>query len=165
MSAAALSPRSIRRRRRGLILGLTVLMGAVAALPAIPWLMGIVTNAKSSYTAEIPAENRGTYVVTPDGVTQLYSWSILLDQMPADAPVLERADVDMFAVVQKQFDRLSNYRLIHLADDAEIPLRLVSERGMQLLLRPERLAAGAYLFVVPSDSMFGGSTYQYFRIR
>ena len=145
--------------------GLAALMGAVAALPVIPWLMGIVTNVKSSYTATLPTENRGSYLMTDQGVMELYPWYVEPDDFPTDAPVLAASSVHTIGIIQKQFDVPENYQLISLSNGAQIPWRSFDQSNGELILNPGTLDPGQYELVVPEDSMFGGSTEQFFVLK
>ena len=82
LSADTLRQRRRRIARLGVVTGATLLLGAVATLPLLPWPMGIVTDAQHVYIEEVPAENRGTYLVTEQGVMQLYTWRIEPSQFP-----------------------------------------------------------------------------------
>jgi hypothetical protein len=167
---AALSSTAIVRRRRlvtraGVGVGVTALLGSIAILPALPWVMGIVTDAQHVYAAEVPRENRGAYLVTDRGVMQLYTWYVEPDGFPRDAPTLREGSVGEIAVVQKAFDVQDRYQLIDLTDDRSVTWASTSTDGMQLTLRPDgALAAAEYVLVVPLDGMFGGQSWHYFRI-
>jgi hypothetical protein len=146
-------------------LGVIGLLGAVAILPALPWLMGIVTDARHSYTADVPAENRGAYLVTSDGAMQLFAWYVDLDAFPSDAPTLQQGAVSAFAVVQKQHAAVDDYRLLRLSNGQRIPWADSSEDGMKLVLVPSvALQPDEYELIAPTDSMFGGVTRHFFRI-
>jgi hypothetical protein len=166
----ALSPTAIVRRRRlvtraGVGMGMIALLGSIAILPALPWIMGIVTDARHVYTAEVPADNRGAYLVTDRGVMQLFTWYVEPDEFPRDAPTLPVGSVREIAVVQKAFDDQDRYQLIDLTDNRSVAWSSSSRDGMRLTLRLEgSLAAAEYLLVVPQDGMFGGQSWHYFRI-
>lgn len=165
----SLSELHLRRRR---VVRISVgssagaLLGAVAVLPILPWPMGIVTDARSSVTAQLPAQNRGTYLITRGGAMQLYAWYTELDAVPLDAPTLSRSTVLAVAAVQKQFDDPAHYRLYQLPAGNVIPWRSVARSDHTLrLIPPTPLPRGDYLLTVPSDGMFGGHTSHYFRLR
>jgi hypothetical protein len=166
----ALSPTAIVRRRRlvthaGVGMGVTALLGSVAILPALPWAMGIVSDAQHVYAAAIPADNRGAYLVTDRGVMQLFTWYVQPDGFPRDAPTLPLGSVREIAVVQKVFDDPDRYQLIDLTANRSVALASGSRDGMRLTFRPVgALAAAEYLLVVPLDGMFGGQSWHYFRI-
>jgi hypothetical protein len=169
-TAPALTAAVIRRRRRiltraGVGLGVTGLLGSVAILPALPWVMGIVTDAQHVYTAEVPHENRGAYLVTDRGVMQLFTWYVQPEGFPRDAPTLSAGSVREIAVVQKVFDEQNRYQLIDLTANRSVAFGSSSRDGMRLTLRPEGgLVPAEYLLVVPLDGMFGGQSWHYFRI-
>ncbi|MDQ6905224.1 MAG: hypothetical protein M3176_00200 [Chloroflexota bacterium] len=166
-----LIPSMLRRRRRrvtitGVGLGAGTLLGAVAILPALPWMMGIVTDVKYSYTETVPAENKGAYLMTTQGVMQLYPWYVEPPTFPRDVPTLDAASVQAIALVEKQFDDLGKYHLYNLTTKEYIALSGTQRQTMHLTLNPEgRLAPGDYEFIAPTDGMFGGVTWQYFRVR
>ena len=146
-------------------IGATALLGAVAILPILPWVMGIVTDAKHVYTPTVPTDNRGAYLVTDDGVMQLFTWHIQPDAFPTDAPTLEPGSIRAATVVQKQFAERDSYQLLNLTTGQEIDWASSAVDRMQLTLRPEgELPPGEYLFIVPSDGMFGGNSLHYFRL-
>jgi hypothetical protein len=169
-ATSTLSPTAIVRRRRlvtraGVGMGVTALLGSVAILPALPWVMGIVTDARHVYAAEVPLENRGAYLVTDQGVMQLFTWYVEPDGFPGDAPTLAEGSVREIAVVQKAFDDQDRYQLIDLTDNRTVSWSTSSKDGMRLTLVPEAaLAAADYLLVIPLDGMFGGQAWHYFRI-
>jgi hypothetical protein len=168
--APALSPTAIVRRRRlvtraGVGMGVTALLGSVAILPALPWVMGIVTDARHVYAAEVPRDNRGAYLVTDRGVMQLYTWYVEPDGFPGDAPTLPAGSIREIAVVQKAFDDQDRYQLIDLTANRPVAWASSSTDGMRLTLRPvAALAADEYLLVIPLDGMFGGQSWHYFRV-
>ncbi|MEA2623737.1 MAG: hypothetical protein QOH61_2647 [Chloroflexota bacterium] len=165
-----LSSGAVARRRRlvtrvGVGVGATALLGSIAILPALPWVMGIVTDARHVYAAEVPQDNRGAYLVTDQGVMQLFTWYVQPDEFPRDAPTLPQGSVREIAVVQKLFDDQSRYQLIDLTTNRLIALASGSKVGMRWTMRPDAdLAAAEYLLVVPLDGMFGGQTWHYFRV-
>jgi hypothetical protein len=169
-SGPALSPSAIVRRRRlvtraGVGIGVAALLGSIAILPALPWIMGIVTDARHVYAAELPRDNRGAYLVTDRGVMQLFTWYVQPDGFPRDAPTLPEGSVREIAVVQKAFDDQDRYQLIDLTANRSVAWASSSRDGLRLTLRPDgALAAAEYVLVVPLDGMFGGQSWHYFRI-
>lgn len=162
---ADLASRRWRVARLGVGLATGGLLGTVALLPAVPWAMGIVGDVQHVYTEAVPAENRGAYLVTERGVVQLYSWSVEPPSFPADAPTLEAVGLRELVVVSKQFEAADRYRLYEVGG-GRIDWTRASTSGTQLTLRPARaLGPGAYQLVVPTDSMYGGYTWQYFRLQ
>ena len=152
-------------RRLGIGVGVGVLLGSVAILPILPWVMGIVTDARHVYTDTVPIDNRGAYLVTGKGVMQLFTWHVQPDRFPADAPTLEAGSIEAATVVQKQFDEPDNYQLLNLTTGEQVEWASSATDRMQLTLRPAaELPPGDYKFIVPSDGMFGGNSLHYFRL-
>lgn len=164
-AAGALARRRRLMRRVGVGIGATVLLGSIAILPILPWVMGIVTDARHVYTATVPPDNRGAYLVTDDGVMQLFTWHVQPEGFPADAPTLELGSVRAATIVQKQFAEPDSYRLLNLATGQPVEWASSAAEGMHLTLRPAgELPRGEYMLIVPSDGMFGGNTLHYFRL-
>ena len=152
-------------RRLGIGAGAAVLLGSVAILPMLPWVMGIVTDAKHVYTDTVPTDNRGAYLITTEGVMQLFTWHVQPEGFPTDAPTLDAGSITAATVVQKQFDDADSYRLLNLTTGRQVEWASSERDGMHLTLRPaSQLAPGAYLLIVPSDGMFGGNTLHYFML-
>jgi len=152
-------------RRLGIGAGAAVLLGSVAILPMLPWVMGIVTDARHVYTATVPTDNRGAYLVTDDGVMQLFAWHIQPEAFPSDAPTLDLGSIRVATVVQKQFSEVDSYQLLNLTTGQSVDWASSAVDGMQLTLRPAGdLPPGEYVFIVPSDGMFGGNSLHYFRL-
>jgi hypothetical protein len=164
-AAAALDRRRRRIARTGVVIGATFLLGAVASLPLMPWPMGIVTDAQHVYIDAVPAENKGAYLVSEDGVMQLYTWRVEPADFPGDAPTLASGTIDAVAIVQKQYDPPADYLLYDLTTDRAVPWQQGAEQDGRLVLQPPALSAGDYMLVVPTDSMFGGKTWHYFHLR
>jgi hypothetical protein len=137
----------------------------VVILPLLPWSMGIVTDVKHVFITDVPQENRGAYLVTDQGIMQLYTWRVEPSTFPGDAPTLDREAVTSVAIVQKQFDAAQNYRLYNLTADRRVTWQSASSDELQLYLEVDTLEAGDYMLVVPTDSMFGGKTWHYFRLQ
>ena len=169
-AARPLTRREIARRRLrlagiGIGAGVSTVTLAIVSLPILPWTMGIVGDVQHVYTAELPAENRGAYLLTDDGVMQLYTWYVQPEEMPDDAPTLEAGRVHGIGVVQKAFSAPDDYQLYELDTGQRVPLGRAAEDGLQMRIDLGRtLAAGSYMLRVPLDSMFGGSSWHYFRI-
>lgn len=168
---SVLSPSLLARRRRTIVrvgvgLGATTLFSLVIALPILPWTMGIVTAAKHVYIASVPASNPGAYLVTRQGVMELFAWYVEPPTFPSDAPDLFAGDVREVVVVQKQFDPPDRYRLYRFDDHTAITWRSAIRHGEQLTLVPAvPLRAGSYVLLRPTDSMYGGETFHYFRLK
>jgi|GEM_PF-125587 len=163
------TPESLAHRRKrvttwGVGFGVVTLLGLVASLPVLPWTMGIVTSAKHVYIDQVPEENRGFYLLTDQGVMQIFTWNLEPGEFPNDAPSLEAHSIRSMAVVQKLFDQPENYRLYNLTEDHQIPWQSTHSHGMQLYFQPQSLSPGEYMFVAPTDSMYGGKTWHYFRL-
>ncbi len=169
-AAAPLPRREMARRRLrfagiGIGAGISTVTLAIVSLPILPWTMGIVGDVQHVYTAELPAENRGAYLLTDDGVMQLYTWYVQPEEMPADAPTLDASRVHGIAVVQKAFSAPDEYQLYDLGSGARVPLGRATEDGLQMRIElGTQLAPGSYMLRVPLDSMFGGSSWHYFSI-
>ncbi len=169
-AAAPLQRREIARRRMrvagiGIGAGVSTVTLAIVSLPILPWTMGIVGDVQHVYTATLPAENRGAYLLTDDGVMQLYTWYVQPEGLPEDAPALDGDRVHGIGVVQKAFSALDEYQLYDLDSGKRVPLGRATEDGMQMRIELARtLAPGSYMLRVPLDSMFGGSSWHYFRI-
>lgn len=152
-----------RRRFAAIFVGM---FGAVAVLPALPWLMGIVGDVRHSYTPTVPAENKGAYLVTGDGAMELFAWDIDPGDFPRDAPTLDARKVDQIVVVQRAFDAVDRYVLYDLDAHRRVPWANTGVDGNELRLRwAGTLDAGRYLLLAPTDSSFGGVRRHYFRIR
>lgn len=166
MTAASVTRiRPARLRRYSIAGGIVFLLGSVAVLPLLPWFMGIVTDVRHSYTATLPEENRGAYLITDEGVMQVFTWRIDPVRFPEDAAVLPEGAIEQIAVVQKRFDPPENHRLYRDNDREPIPWADSKQDGTQLLLTPaEPLGPGRYELTVPTDSMYGGFTRHFFRI-
>ena len=161
---AAITLRRKRVTRWGVWGGVLLLFGLVLSLPILPWTMGIVTNAKHTYIAQLPTENKGAYLMTDQGVMQLFTWYVEPEEFPVDAPVLAAGSVQAVAVVQKQFDQPENYQLYSLTEQRLIAWKSFQTQGTQLILTPGPLAPGEYELVVPTDSMFGGTSEHFFAL-
>ncbi len=145
------------------IVGVLIIFGALVSLSIMPWAMGIVGNVKHVYIPTLPTDNDGAYLMTNQGVMQLYSWYIEPDDFPSDAPTLQAANVHSVAVVLKQFDVPEHYVLMNGTTGEQIRWGSVSKKGTEMILTPlNPLAAGEYELIAPTDGMFGGDTYHYF---
>lgn len=170
-SAAPLDGASLRRFRLRLVkwtVGGTaaLLTAAMLILPLLPWTMGIVRETRPSLTATLPARNRGAYLLTASGAMQLYPWLVRPASLPSDAPLLPGSAVREIATVQRAVDRLEKYQLYALSTGTLVRWTRTVAEGSTLHLTPPRpLASGGYMLVVPSDGMFGGQSWHYFRIR
>lgn len=136
----------------------------MASLPFLPFPMGIVAEAQHVYIDEIPAENRGAYVTTDDGVMQLFTWRVEPTEFPTDAPAFDPERIRSIAIVLKVFDPPENYMLYEYDTSHRVRWLRTDEVDGHLLLVPPRLSPGRYMLVVPTDSMYGGSTRHYFSI-
>ncbi len=164
--AAQQSWPSTRRRRIDAIAtvtGAVIIFGALISLSILPWVMGIVTNVKHVYTSTLPTDNEGAYLMTNQGVMELFAWYLEPDDFPSDAPTLQASNVHSIALVRKQFDLPEHYVLMNGTTGEQIRWGEVSKNGTQLILTPvEPLSPGEYELTAPTDGMFGGSTYHYF---
>ncbi len=145
------------------IAGVLIIFGALVSLSIMPWAMGIVGNVKHVYIPTLPKDNDGAYLMTDQGVMQLYSWYIEPDDYPSDAPTLQATNIHSIAIVMKQFDAPEHYILMNGTTGEQIRWGAVSKQGTQLILTPlNPLSPGEYELVAPTDGMFGGDTYHYF---
>jgi hypothetical protein len=169
-NVAPLSPLLLARRRfriKAVSIGLsaTFILGAVALLPVAPLYMGIANaRFKSVYIQEVPVENNGVYLVTNQGVMQIYSWSIEPDDYPSDTAVLKASGLQHFVIVSKQFDDPVNYRLYSLTTGQIIPWQSFDHKNGELILNAGPLNTGQYELDTPTDNMFGGHTWQFFTL-
>ncbi len=139
------------------------IFGALISLPIMPWAMGIVRDVKHVYISYLPTDNDGAYLMTERGVLELYEWYVEPDDFPSDAPTLQAASVHSIAIVMKQFAAPDQYILVNGTTGEQIRWGEVSQKGTQLFLTPDiPLGPGQYEMQVPTDGMFGGSTYHYF---
>jgi hypothetical protein len=159
------APAAPRGRRRATTAAVIALFASISSLPFLALAMGLTSQSvRSSWTATVPPENRGAYIVTSSGAMQLFDWYIEPDDFPGDAPTLDPTAVERIAVVQKQHVDPASYRLVHLTTNTVVGWASSSLDGMQLTLVPPPLAPGDYELIVPTDDMFGGSTSDFFRL-
>jgi hypothetical protein len=141
----------------------TIIFGSLIALSVLPWAAGIVKDVKHVYISTLPTDNEGAYLVTNQGVMELFEWYLEPDDFPTDAPTLQAKNVHSIAIVMKQFDLPEHYMLVNGTTGEQIHWGTVSENGTQLILTPNSpLAPGEYELSAPTDGMFGGDTYHYF---
>ncbi len=159
------SPNAMRRTTRLQAAVLIVMFGSIAVLPALPWLMGIVTDVQHSYTQTVPIGNKGTYLVTDDGVMQLYAWNFDPGEFPSDAPTLSADRIVDVEIVARAFDEVDRYVLYDLDEGRRIEWTSAptTERTMTLTWAGT-LSDGHYVLIVPTDSSFGGVTRHYFAL-
>jgi hypothetical protein len=166
LSVEQLKRRRLRITTVGLGFSVTTILGLVAVLPLMPVYMGIWNKPfKSVYIQQVPDENNGVYMITDQGVMQAYSWSIQPDDFPSDSPALDYTSVQKFVVVSKVFDDPQNYTLFNITTGEQIRWMSISQQGVELTLDPGPLQPGQYELDTPTDSMFGGDTYQYFTLK
>ncbi len=155
-----------RRKRIDAIVtvgGAVFIFGALLSLSVIPWVGGIVTDVKHTYINYLPTNNEGAYLMTNQGVMELFPWNIEPDDFPTDAPTLSAGDIHSIAVVRQQFDAPEHYVLINGTTGDQIRWASISQQGTQLILTPDgKLTPGEYELTAPTDGMFGGETYHYF---
>jgi hypothetical protein len=149
--------------RRGVLFGAGGILTMVAVLPALPWAMGIVTEAQHVYIDEVPDANRGAYLDTDDGVMQLFTWRVDPGEFPSDAPTLQADAIQQVAIVQKRFDPVDEHVLREVDEGRPVAWADAAQDGTVLRLTPDGpLPAGRYKLRVPTDSMYGGVTTHYF---
>lgn len=158
-----------RRRRIDTIAtvgGATAIFGALIMLSVLPWAAGIVKDVKHVFIPSLPTDNEGAYLMTDQGVMELFEWYLEPDDFPEDAPTLQASSVHSVAIVMKQFDLPEHYVLVNGTTGDVIRWGSVSKEGTQLILTPAApLPPGEYELTAPTDGMFGGSTYHYFIIQ
>ncbi len=158
-----------RRRRADAILtvgGVSIIFGALIFLSVLPWLGGIVTNVKHVYINYLPTDNEGAYLMTNQGVMELFEWYLEPDDFPVDAPTLQAANVHSIAIVMKQFDLPEHYVLVNGTTGQQVRWGEISKDGTQMVLTPAQpLQPGEYELTAPTDGMFGGDTYHYFTLQ
>ncbi len=143
-----------------------MLLGSVAILPAVPWVMGIVTDAKHVYISAVPTDNKGTYLITNKGVMELFTWNEEPEVFPSDGPTLQTGDISSIAVVQNQFDTYDKYQLYDMNTETQVTLQDGHAHGHELTFNLGRpLTPGQYMMIVPSDSMYGGEIWNFFKIK
>jgi hypothetical protein len=161
---------SLARRQRidaiATVGGATFIFGALIMLSVLPWVGGIVTDVKHVFIPSLPADNEGAYLMTDQGVMQLFEWYLEPDDYPEDAPTLQANSVHSIAIVMKQFDAPQNYILINGTTGNQIRWGSVSKDGTRMILTPSSpLQPGEYELTAPTDGMFGGSTYHFFTLQ
>lgn len=149
-------------RRRAVLTIAAIVTLAAAGTALLPVLTGSAGDVRHSYTADLPIENRGIYLLTDRGVMQLYRWDIVLESFPQDAPTL--TEVDRIAVVARVIAPPDRYVLYDLDRGRTVGWLAADRHETYLELVPPRLAAGRYLVVAPADSSFGGTVRHYFAI-
>lgn len=164
------TPTELTRRRKRISSfavrgGLLTIFALLASLPVLPWVMGIVTDMQHTLITELPEDNKGAYLLLDQGVMQLYTWRVEPVEYPTDAPLLEKDSLHAVAVVQKQFDPIDNFLLYNLTTGERFYWPEAEQSGTQLRLETGPLPPGDYMLVVPTDSMYGGNTYHYFRLQ
>lgn len=159
----------IRRRRIDAIAtvgGAVFIFAALISLSIMPWAMGIVKDVQHVYIPSLPTDNDGAYLMTNQGVMELFEWYVEPDDYPSDAPTLQAANVHSIAIVMKQFDVPEHYVLMNGNTGEQIRWGQISRKGTQLVLTPlAPLQPGEYELTVPTDGMFGGDTYHYFTLQ
>ncbi len=157
----------VRRPRINLtVVGVVFIFGVLLSLSILPWAMGIVKDVKHVYIPSLPTDNDGAYLMTDQGVMELFEWYIEPDDYPTDAPTLQAANVHSIAIVMKQFDVPEHYVLVNGSTGEQIRWGEISQKGTQLMLTPAApLEPGEYELTVPTDGMFGGDTYHYFTLQ
>ena len=167
----ALAGEPLAQRRQAVLaksgpLGGAALVVALLGMPAVAWVSGIEGEAQHVFTASLPTDNKGAYLIAEQGVMQLYTWYAEPPEFPGDAPTLQTGDVKRIAVVQKQFDEIGKYVLRNLTTGEQLQWLSWDREGTQLFLDPLLpLAPGDYKFVRSTDSPYGEDTIHYFRLR
>jgi len=155
--------RQRRFRAAGTGLGIVLLL-AILALSLLPWTMGIVAEAQHALIEQIPENNPGAYLLTTQGAMPIYDWYMPMSKLPPDAAALQVASLRSLVIVSKQVHPSAAYILYDLGRQQTVAWQSVQRKGRQIFLQPPRLEPGDYLLIVPTDDVFGGNTYHYFRL-
>ncbi|MCL7453511.1 MAG: hypothetical protein M8467_10740 [Anaerolineae bacterium] len=140
--------------------------GLLVALAFLLYGTGTMADADSpSVTVEQSHEmDRGAYLVTEQGTFELFRWHLPLSELPSDAPTHFAEQVHSVLVVSRNPAEATACRLYRLEVSAAVDWRRCERDANQLLLDPGPLPPGGYLLTVPTDDVFGGKTYYYFRL-
>ncbi len=145
------------------VTGVVIIFGALISLSILPWAAGMIKDVKHVYISTLPTDNEGSYLMTDQGVMELFEWYIEPDDFPTDAPTLQAANVHQIAIVMKQFSPADSYVLVNGTTGEQVRWGEMSQKGTQLFLTPlQPLQPGEYELTVPTDGMFGGDMYHYF---
>lgn len=156
--------RQRRLRTAGAGLGIVLLSAFVVALSILPWSMGIVAEAQRAYVEQIPEGTPGAYVLTKQGAMPLYEWYMPMAKLPPDAAALAARSLRSLVIVSRRFQAPQVYILYSLGTQQPVGWHAVHHQGRQLFLEPPSLGPGDYLLIVPTEDVFGGNIYYYFRL-
>ncbi|MEZ4680280.1 MAG: hypothetical protein R2932_39280 [Caldilineaceae bacterium] len=166
---ATVAPKRRPRIPRATLLGVLLLLVALASIPLMPLLMGIPdTVTAQSLMQTLPDRADGAYLAlangTDEGLMKLLPWSFALDEFPDSAPLLNPAHLRGIRIRQKGLDTAERYQLFRLDTEQPVPLTAqVIAFQRELLLEPTApLPAGDYLLSMPTGGMFAGRQYYYF---
>jgi len=152
-----------RLRTIGAGLGLVLLVGFLA-LPLFPSTLGIVAKAQHVLVDKIPEDGPGAYLLTDQGVMQIYDWRMPMSKLPPDAAILQAESLRSLVIVGRQVHPAATYVLYDLGRQHTVGWQSTQRQGRQLFLQPSSLPPGDYLLIVPTEDLFGGNTYHYFRL-
>ena len=144
-------------------LGLLLLVGLLA-LSLVPSVLGIVAKAQHALVESMPENDAGAYLLTDQGALPIYNWRMPMSKLPPDAAALEVGRLRSLVIVGQQVHSETAYVLYDLGRQHTVAWRSIHQQGRQLYLQPSSLPPGDYLLIVPTEDVFGGNTYHYFRL-
>lgn len=148
------------------LIGVTIIFGSLLAIPVLPFVMNILGPIKSSYTATVPKDADGAFLVTPHGQMELFPWSFPLNDFPGDAPALARSAIHGLMIQQNSLDFWQKYSLYNYDSQQGVPLRLARSTATRYYLLPVHpLRSGRYLLLMPAAGSFGDQVWCYFAVK
>ncbi len=166
LSKKALARHQLKLRAWGVGGMLTFLFGTLMLMPVFPVFMGILGDVPQPliYLPEMPAGVSGAYLLTEQGTLPLYEWYMPLQQAPRDSAVLSRLQIQQVVVAQKVLYPASDYQLYWLETGQRMAWQMEEQQDTRLLLKPANLPVGSFMLVVPTNGMFGGENFYYFKV-
>jgi hypothetical protein len=155
-----------RRHRARVAVMLGVIALVLVSLPFVPALAGVGSSTvRYSYQPRFAPEISGSFLETPGGTVELFSYSDPQGSYPHDALRLHAADVGTFLVRAAAVDDPAAYQLFDLAGGGKVPFRVSAQTATELELSPSRmLVPGRYAFVSTHQGMFGGKDFAYLTV-
>ncbi len=155
----------LRVRLYGIVSVLVVLFGTLFVLPYLPWISGMVSDVQQNvYFQDLPDDAVGDFLVTSQGYMPLFDWYMPLQAAPRDAPVLELGQLEQVIVFQKVLFPQDEYHLYQLETGSRVPWMDSQPLARKIILEPGMLMPGSYMLIIPTNGMFGGEIYHYFRV-
>ncbi len=155
----------LRVRLYGMVSVLVVLFGVLFVLPYLPYLSGMVTDVQQNvYFQDLPDDAVGDYLATTKGYMPLFEWYMPLQAAPRDAPTLEMGELQQMVVFQKVLFQQDDYMLYQLETGDRMLWMGSDSLPRRINLQPGMLLPGSYMLIIPTNGMFGGNVYHYFRI-